>query len=56
VLSVQDDGNGASTWTPGVGMSSMRERVEQVGGRLTAAPCDKGGRVEAVIPLSFASS
>lgn len=56
VLSVQDDGSGASTWTPGVGMSSMRERVEQVGGRLTAAPCDKGGRVEAVIPLSFASS
>ena len=55
-LSVQDDGHGATAWKPGVGMSSMRERVEQVGGTLTAAPCEEGGRVVAVIPLSSSSS
>ncbi|MCW2799656.1 MAG: hypothetical protein JWQ70_1128 [Aeromicrobium sp.] len=55
-LSVQDDGRGAGAWRPGVGMSSMRERVEQVGGTLTAAPCEEGGRVVAVIPLSPAAS
>jgi signal transduction histidine kinase len=55
-LSVQDDGRGGGAWRPGVGMSSMRERVEQVGGTLTAAPCDEGGRVDAVIPLSATSS
>lgn len=50
-LAVQDDGNGSSSWQPGVGMSSMRERAEQVGGTLTARPRAGGGRVEARIPL-----
>jgi signal transduction histidine kinase len=50
-LSVQDDGRGARSWRPGVGMSSMRERAEQVGGTLTARPRAEGGRVEALIPL-----
>lgn len=50
-LSVQDDGRGARSWSPGVGMSSMRERAEQVGGTLTARPRAEGGRVEALIPL-----
>jgi signal transduction histidine kinase len=50
-LSVQDDGRGAQSWRPGVGMSSMRERAEQVGGTLTAAPREGGGRVDAVIPM-----
>ena len=50
-LSVQDDGAGHGAWRPGVGMSSMRERAEQVGGTLTAAPRGGGGRVDAVIPM-----
>ena len=50
-LSVQDDGKGAQSWRPGVGMSSMRERAEQIGGTLTAAPREGGGRVDAVIPM-----
>ncbi len=50
-LTVQDDGQGARSWRPGVGMSSMRERAEQVGGTLTARPRAEGGRVEALIPL-----
>ncbi len=50
-LSVQDDGRGTLSWQPGVGMTSMRERAEQVGGTLTARPRAGGGRVEALIPL-----
>jgi signal transduction histidine kinase len=50
-LSVQDDGRSSSTWRPGVGMSSMRERAEQVGGTLSARSRADGGRVEARIPL-----
>lgn len=50
-LAVRDDGNGARTWRPGVGMTSMRERAEQVGGTLVAAPGRDGGLVEARIPL-----
>jgi two-component system NarL family sensor kinase len=50
-LAVRDDGRGSRGWRPGVGMSSMRERVEQVGGTLVAAPGRDGGVVEAEIPL-----
>ena len=50
-LSVQDDGRGSRSWRPGVGMSSMRERAEQVGGTLSARSRADGGRVEARIPL-----
>ena len=50
-LSVQDDGRGSRTWRPGVGMSSMRERAEQVGGTLSARSRADGGRVEARIPI-----
>jgi signal transduction histidine kinase len=50
-LSVQDDGRSSRTWRPGVGMSSMRERAEQVGGTLSARSRTDGGRVEARIPL-----
>jgi signal transduction histidine kinase len=50
-VSVQDDGRGSRTWRPGVGMSSMRERAEQVGGTLSARSRADGGRVEARIPL-----
>ncbi|HUR75622.1 MAG TPA: histidine kinase [Sporichthya sp.] len=49
---VVDAGNGGAPWRPGVGMSSMRERVEQVGGSLSAGAGPAGGRVEATIPLS----
>jgi signal transduction histidine kinase len=50
-LCVQDDGRGSHSWRPGVGMSSMRERAEQVGGTLSARSRADGGRVEARIPL-----
>jgi signal transduction histidine kinase len=53
VLTVTDDGplNGADSWRPGVGLSSMRERCEQLGGSLEAGPTAGGGRVRATLPL-----
>ena len=35
---------------PGTGLAGMRERVEAVGGRLSAGPCGTGWRVEGVLP------
>ncbi|SEC11383.1 Histidine kinase [Nocardioides exalbidus] len=54
VLAVRDDGTSDSDWTPGVGISSMRERSLQVGGSLSAAATSAGGVVEATIPLGRA--
>jgi signal transduction histidine kinase len=48
---VDDAGLNGTSWRPGVGMSSMRERAEQVGGHLSAGAGPAGGRVEALIPL-----
>jgi signal transduction histidine kinase len=50
-LEVQDDGTSAEEWRPGVGLASMKERAEQVGGTLVAQAGDRGGRVTAAIPL-----
>ena len=48
---VNDDGTGAQPWRPGVGLSSMRERAEELGGTLEAGPTDAGGRIHASYPL-----
>jgi signal transduction histidine kinase len=49
---VSDDGDGATTWAPGVGLTGMRERADEVGGRLEAGPRPEGGgRVRALLPL-----
>lgn len=53
LLFITDDGGSKASWIPGVGISSMRERAEQVGGTLTAAPVGQGGRVEARLPLGI---
>ncbi len=51
-LAVRDDGaRSEEAWTPGVGISSMRERSQQVGGTLRATATGTGGLVEATIPL-----
>jgi len=49
VLVVQDHGSGSS-WVSGVGITSMRERVAELGGELAAGK----GRVEARLPLQRA--
>lgn len=51
VLDVRDSGRSARAWTPGVGLTSMRERAEQLGGTLTASATPDGGRVLARLPL-----
>ncbi|MGH8875921.1 MAG: sensor histidine kinase [Stackebrandtia sp.] len=53
-VSVADDGRGdaAAPPVPGVGLTGMRERVQALGGRLSAAPSAGGGfAVEAELPL-----
>ncbi|KRC64828.1 hypothetical protein ASE12_08630 [Aeromicrobium sp. Root236] len=50
-VSVHDDGTSSRRWKPGVGLSSMRERAEQVGGSVVASAHRDGGRVDAVIPI-----
>lgn len=53
VLEVRDDGRGFTAPRPGgVGLGSMAERAEEIGGRLTVAAAPDGGtRVLARLPL-----
>ncbi len=53
--SVADDGGGVAPGLPsggGHGLTGMRERVEVLGGRLTAGPAAGGWRVETVLPAA----
>ena len=54
-LRVSDDSptTGAS-WSEGVGVASMRERAEELGGSLRAGPTPGGWIVEAILPLESA--
>jgi signal transduction histidine kinase len=50
---VQDDGaDAARPGRPGAGLTGMRERVELVGGTLSAGPHEHGWRVRATLPLA----
>jgi signal transduction histidine kinase len=50
-LTVADNGRGTRVWSPGVGLTSIRERAAELGGTCTAGPTADGGRVVAVLPL-----
>lgn len=54
VIGIDDDGASGADWQPGVGLTSMRERVTELGGRFTAGPAGHGGQVRAVLPLVLA--
>jgi signal transduction histidine kinase len=53
IIAVTDDGIGLPTqFEAGVGLNSMRERAEELGGSFQTRPGEKGGtRVTAVLPL-----
>lgn len=42
IVDVRDDGVGGPI-APGVGLTSLRQRAEQLGGSLAVGPCDEGG-------------
>ncbi len=50
-VSITDDGIAAGSWTPGVGLTAMRERAVELGGSLSAGPSPMGGRVAVWFPL-----
>ncbi|MBD5785376.1 sensor histidine kinase [Cellulosimicrobium terreum] len=53
VAEVHDDGAPAppTDWQPGVGLTSMRARTEELGGSLEVGATSAGGRVRAALPL-----
>ena len=55
-IEVTDPAVGTGSWHPGVGLSSMRERAEELGGTLVAGSTLSGGRVRAELPLAQPSS
>ena len=59
IVEVEDDGRGiGEADKAGVGMSSMRERAEELGGRCVVGPSAKGSGtlVEALLPLPSAQA
>jgi signal transduction histidine kinase len=57
VVTVTDDGRGlTATDRPGTGMSSMRERADELGGTLAVTtPATGGTKVRAVLPVAVTS-
>jgi signal transduction histidine kinase len=51
-LHARDDGRGAKTFVPGIGLTGMRERFEAVGGRIEfRAHEERGFEVHGVVPM-----
>ncbi|HYN30830.1 MAG TPA: histidine kinase [Dermatophilaceae bacterium] len=51
---VDAGGDGGQRWPSGVGLVSMRERAQELGGALEAGPTRAGGRVVGRLPLGAA--
>ena len=51
-LKIADSGTPTLTWRPGVGLRSIRDRAEELGGTASAGPGDGGWVVHAQLPLS----
>ena len=52
VITIDDDGPPPTTWAPGVGLRSIADRAEELGGSTTAGPTEHGWRVRAELPLT----
>ena len=48
---VRDDGRPPTSWTPGIGLRSILERAEELGGTAAAGPTGDGWEVSARLPL-----
>jgi signal transduction histidine kinase len=56
-ICVHDNGTATVPWTPGVGLTAMRERAEELGGTMCAGPASAGGAtVAATLPLPAGSA
>jgi signal transduction histidine kinase len=54
-VKVEDEGEAGSAvgaWRPGVGLESMRQRTEILGGVFVAGPSPRGGTVDITIPVA----
>jgi two-component system, NarL family, sensor kinase len=51
-LEIHDAGVPSSDWRPGVGLRSIRDRAEELGGSATAGPGPDGWSVRAYLPLA----
>jgi len=51
-LTIADDGTPPVVWHPGIGIRSLRDRAEELGGTACAGPVDGGWAVHAQLPLS----
>lgn len=51
VIEVSDDGSCDHTWVPGIGLTSMRERANELGGTVTFCARPQGSTVTADLPL-----
>jgi two-component system, NarL family, sensor kinase len=50
-VTVRDDGRPPTSWAPGVGLRSILERAEELGGTAAAGPTGDGWEVRARLPL-----
>lgn len=50
-VTIADDGNAARGWSPGVGLTSMRERAGELGGSVAFGATPSGSVVTALLPL-----
>jgi signal transduction histidine kinase len=50
-VTVVDNGAGTGEWVPGIGLTSMRERANELGGSLSHHPSPSGSTVTATLPL-----
>ena len=48
---VSDNGSTVDSWVPGVGLSSMRERAAEVGGKIQVMASNEGSVIRASLPL-----
>ena len=51
-VTIRDPGPTTGPWTPGVGISSMRERAAEVGGTVQITGDKTGSQIRALLPLS----